>query len=128
MWFYFIAHSELSCLAKPAKSYPVFGPTYMPQIPNLLHHITCTSSAYHCLLRETDVSFHIKTICLVYKRLMRCIYVYRVHLQHLFATYALNWKETFRTWFHLVAWCPSPLNYLVIQLLFVGKPLCFSSK
>ena len=39
MWFYFITDSEFSCLAKLAKPYPVSGPTYMPQIPNLLNYI-----------------------------------------------------------------------------------------
>ena len=31
---YSVATSELGCLAKPAKPYPVCGPTYMRQIPH----------------------------------------------------------------------------------------------
>ena len=75
MWFYFLTDSEFSCLAKLAKPYPVFGPAYMPQIPNQLH---CIPNCAHevlitILLGQTVVSFHIKTICFVYKRLMLCI-------------------------------------------------------
>ena len=39
MWLYCSTDSEFSCLAKLAKPYPVSGPTYMPEIPNLLHCI-----------------------------------------------------------------------------------------
>ena len=39
MWCYFITDSEFPCSAKVAKPYFVSGPTYMPQIPNLLHCI-----------------------------------------------------------------------------------------
>ena len=39
LWFYFLADSELSCLAMLAKPYPLSGPTPMPQIPNQYHFI-----------------------------------------------------------------------------------------
>ena len=39
-WFYFLTDSEFSCLTKLAKHYPMFGPTHMPQIPNLLYCIS----------------------------------------------------------------------------------------
>ena len=39
MWSYFVTDSELSCLAKVAKSYLVCGPTYLPQTLNQLHCI-----------------------------------------------------------------------------------------
>ena len=39
MWSYFVTHSKFSCLARLAEPCPLFGPTYMHQIPNLLHGI-----------------------------------------------------------------------------------------
>ena len=47
MWFYFVTNFEFSCLAKLAEPYPVFGPTYMPQIPNVLH---CIPNCAHEML------------------------------------------------------------------------------
>ena len=47
MWFYFLIHSEFSCLAMLAKPYPVSGPTPMPQIPNQLH---CIQKSAHDVL------------------------------------------------------------------------------
>ena len=46
-WAYFLTDYEFSCLAMLAKPYPVSGPTYMPQIRNLLH---CTSKGAHEVL------------------------------------------------------------------------------
>ena len=37
LWLYLLIDSELSCLAMLAKPYPVSGPAYLPQIPNVLH-------------------------------------------------------------------------------------------
>ena len=37
LWAYFFTYSEFSCLAMLAKPYSMCGPTYMLQIPNLLH-------------------------------------------------------------------------------------------
>ena len=36
---YSVTDSEFSCLAKVAKSYCVYGPTYMPHVPNQLYCI-----------------------------------------------------------------------------------------
>ena len=47
MWTYFLPHSEFSCMAKLAKPYPVSGPAYMTQIPNL-HH--CVQNCVHEVL------------------------------------------------------------------------------
>ena len=47
LWAYFLTDSELSCLAMLTKPYPVSGPTYMPQMPNLLH---CMSKGAHEVL------------------------------------------------------------------------------
>ena len=55
------------------------------------------SKTYHYLLGQIVVSLHNKTFCFVYTRLMLCIYTYAVHLQPLFAAYALIWKETLLT-------------------------------
>ena len=44
LWCYFRTVSEFSCLAKLAKPYPVFGPSYLPQNPNLLH---CRQNGAH---------------------------------------------------------------------------------
>ena len=67
LWAYFLTDSEFSCLAMLAKPYPVSGPTYMPQIPNLLH---CMSKCAHEVLETISEAilmsvFHIKIICFV---------------------------------------------------------------
>ena len=73
MWFYFITDFEFSCLATLAKPYPLSDPTYMPHIPNLLASQTVDMKCLSLSIGQTDVSFHIKTICFVYKTLMLCI-------------------------------------------------------
>ena len=67
LWANCLPDSEFSCLAMLAKPYPVFGPTYMPQI-NYLHH--CMSKGAHEVLETISVArlvsvFHIKIICFV---------------------------------------------------------------
>ena len=52
---------------------------------------------------------------------MLCTYVHIVHLEPVFVTYVLIWKETFLTYFDLVLWCSLLLYFLVTLLLFVGK-------
>ena len=47
LWFYFLTDSEFSCLAMLAQSYPVSGPTPLPQIPNQLH---CVQKSAHEVL------------------------------------------------------------------------------
>ena len=47
LWFYVLSDSELGCLAMLARPYPVSGPTYLPQIPHLLH---CMSRGAHEVL------------------------------------------------------------------------------
>ena len=44
MWFCFLTNSEFSCLAQPAKPYPVSGSIYLPEVPNQLH---CIQSCAH---------------------------------------------------------------------------------
>ena len=68
LWAYFLTDSEFSCLAMLAKPYPVFGPTYMPQIPNLLH---CMSKGAHEVLKTVSEArlmsvLDIKIICFVH--------------------------------------------------------------
>ena len=48
LWFYFLADSQISCLAKLAKPYPVSSPIYFPQGPNQLHCIS--HSGYEVLV------------------------------------------------------------------------------
>ena len=67
LWAYFLIDSEFSCLAMLAKAYPVSGPTYMPQIPSLLH---CMSEGAHEVLETISEArlmsvFHTKIICFV---------------------------------------------------------------
>ena len=64
---YLLTDSEFSWWVMLAKPYPVSGPTYMPQIPNL-HH--CISKGAHEVLQTISVArlisvFHIKMICFV---------------------------------------------------------------
>ena len=51
LWFYLLIDSESSCLAMLAKPYPVFGPTYLPLIPNQLH---CMSNCAHEVLATIE--------------------------------------------------------------------------
>ena len=65
---YFLTGSEFSCLAMLAKPYPVSGPTYLPQNPNLLH---CMSKVAHEVLGTVSEAklmsvFIIKIICFVH--------------------------------------------------------------
>ena len=46
LWYYFVTVFEFRCLANLAEPYLVSGPTYLLQIPNLLH---CTQNSVHPL-------------------------------------------------------------------------------
>ena len=68
LWAYFLTDSEFSCLAMLAKPYLVSGPTYMPQIPNLLH---CMSKGAHEVLGTVSEArlmsiFQLIIICFVH--------------------------------------------------------------
>ena len=64
---YFLNDSEFSCLAMVAKPYPVSGPTYMPQIPNVLHYMSKGAHEVLETISETRLMsvFNIKIICFV---------------------------------------------------------------
>ena len=69
LWFYFLTDSEFSCLAKLAKPYPVSGPTYLPQFPNLFNGIS--NCAHEVLMTDYRARlmpvFTIKPIALFIK-------------------------------------------------------------
>ena len=47
LWFYVLTDSKFGSLASLARSYPVSGPSYLPQIPNQIH---CMSKGAHEML------------------------------------------------------------------------------
>ena len=74
LWFYFLIDFEFSCLAMLAKPYLVSGPTYMPQIPNLLH---CMLKGAHEVLETISEArhlsvFHIKIMSFIHLWLNLC--------------------------------------------------------
>ena len=68
LWAYFLTDSQFSCSAMLAKRHPVSAPTYLRQIPNLLH---CMSKGAHQVLGTVSEAklmslFYIKIICFVH--------------------------------------------------------------
>ena len=67
LWAYVLTDSEFSCLAMLAKPCTVSGPTYMHQIPDLLHGM---SKGAHEVLETVSQArrmsvLHMKNVCSV---------------------------------------------------------------
>ena len=64
LWAYVLTDSECSCLAILARPYPVSGPTYIPQIPNLLHRMSKEAHEVPDTISKAKPMsvFHIKNI------------------------------------------------------------------
>ena len=80
---------RINRLAMLAKPYPVFGPTYMPQIPNLLH---CMSKGAHEVLGTVLVArlmlvFTIKSFVL---SICHCIFVFK-HALSFCSPFVIHW-------------------------------------